>query len=263
MASWWLKWAWTEAQYCICLNVDAGLHMSAVGTHQDKKFNFLLCLVERNCEGHRRHIIISCFSSWLISFPHRFVKSLISRLVWGKSLHMSRNSVISLLATLHLCNQNLLAASCQRGTVSGILISNECMAQWWFKWAWTQALYWICVYIDVGLNLSTVATHQDKKWNFLLCLVDGNCEGKRRHTTISCFYSGLISFPHRFVKLGITRLVWGKSLHTSRNSVISLLHTLHVSRTYQLRHVNVVLLLAEFSNPRIVWHCDASCDHEY
>ena len=88
-----------------------------------------------------------------------------------------------------------------------------------------------------------------------------NCEDSLRHTTTGCFYSGLISFPHRFVKTGKTRLVWGKSLHTTRKSVISLLATFDVSRTYELCHVNVILL-AEFSYPTTVCHCDGSCDHE-
>ena len=54
----------------------------------------------------------------------------------------------------------------------------------------------------------------------------------------------------------------GKSIHTTRNSVISLLVTLHVSGTYQLCHVNVVLL-AEFSYPTIVWRRHGSSEYDH
>jgi hypothetical protein len=101
-------------------------------------------------------------------------------------------------------------------------------------------MYYICMNCDVGQHLSAVGTHQDKKLNFQMCLVDRKFAGNMRHSIISCFYRRFVSFPHRFVTTGINLLVCGKSMHTNSNNVISLLAMLHVSRTDEMCDVNVI-----------------------
>jgi hypothetical protein len=66
-------------------------------------------------------------------------------------------------------------------------------------------------------------------------------------------------FSELFVNSGITRLVYGKSMHSSRNSVMGLLGTLLVGETYELYHVNVVLIFACF-HPRIVCSRRLKCE---
>jgi hypothetical protein len=96
----------------------------------------------------------------------------------------------------------------------------------------------------VAQHLSASSTHQDKTFSYHLWVVDLKCEGYVRHTIMSCIYRRLISFSHRFVNTGMTRLVCGKWAYTSRNSVMSLVATLRVSRSYEVCDVNVVLLAA-------------------
>jgi hypothetical protein len=105
-------------------------------------------------------------------------------------------------------------------------------------------MYWRCVNGHVAQHLSALLSHQDKTFSYHLWVVDLKCECYVRRTIMSCIYRRLISFSERFVNTWITLLVCGKWMHITRNNVMSTLATVHVSRTYELCEVNVIVLAA-------------------